>query len=782
MPLRSGQRETTTLPESPGAGERETPSPGLRHPVAFLRAHDPGLVTVKRSVLAAVVVPAIFAIARAITSNAQVPLFAAFGAFALMLFVSIPGTRSDKLRHYLGLIAAGALLIVVGSLCSNDAALAIAGMAVAAFVVLFAGVLSPTAALGSTYLLLAFVLPVNVPVPPGEIPARLAGWGLAAAVAVPVILLVWARPWYDTRRAALATAAERLAGLVQAHAEGHRDERAHAAAEGALLKLRKDFAATPYPPTGLAPSQVAVAKMLSRVEWAGKLAVVGPDELDLILNSPTARELNAATAQALRCVSVVIGPTAEGHSPGQHAAADLTAALEELHRDRRESLRWAVDRLVNQATLGSEIQESEFQEKASASALAFVDPTFRTRRLGLVTEEIGALALEAAGFDVPQGFTAGARALWQRAAIHLTVRSVWLRNSLRGAAALAVAVAVARMTGVSHAFWVALGTMSVLRSNALGTGATALRAVAGTVVGFVIGTAIMLGVGAHTDALWFLLPLAVLVAGAAAPVFSFAAGQAGFTVFVIILFNILVPAGWKVGLVRVEDVVLGCVVSVVVGLLFWPRGATAAFGQALCIAYRTGSRALVTAVDRLVSPGLDVPMQQADSQSTASYHLLEEAYRQFLAERGAKVIPLSTATHLLTGASGLALAAHTLATLPVHSLQMGQQPAATISPASAAVAVAQAEVQRAAHRADAWYDRFAAVLSGEPPAEHDHRELRDHLIRAFDLASEEHDATRVRMALRLLWADEYLDDEQESQRDLADVAHPLAAQAHRRFL
>src|SRR5262249_26770158 len=82
----------------------------------------------------------------------------------------------------------------------------------------------------------------------------------------------------------------------------------------------------------------------------------------------------------------------------------------------------------------------------------------------------------------PSGFTADAQALWQRSATHLTVRSVWLRNSLRGAAALAVAVAVARMTGVSHAFWVALGTLSVLRSNALGTGATALRAVAGTVV------------------------------------------------------------------------------------------------------------------------------------------------------------------------------------------------------------------------------------------------------------------------------------------------------------
>jgi len=797
MSVRSGQQEAGTAPPGASTGEREAPPPGFRHPVAFLRAHDPGLVTLKRAVSAAVVVPAIFAIARAITSDAQVPLFASFGAFALMLFVNIPGTRQDRLRHYLALIVAGALLIVAGSLCSNQDVLAVGGMAVAAFVVLFAGVVSPTAALGSTYLLLAFVLSVNVPVPPGQIPARLAGWALAAVAAVPVILLVWTRPWYDTRRAALARALRRLADLVQAHAEGHRDSRAHDAAENALREMGKDFTATPYPPTGLAPTEVAVAKMMSRVQWAGALAVVGPDDVDLVLNSPTARELNAATAQALRSASAVVGPTAEGHSPGRPAAAELTAAIGELHKDRRTSLRWAVDRLVNQATLGSGAREPGAQEKASDSAVAFVDPTFRARSLGLATEEIGALALEAAGFDVPPeqdtvplrpaGRAGGVRALWQRMATHLTLRSVWLDNSLRGAAALAVAVAVARITGVPHAFWVALGTLSVLRSNALGTGATALRAVAGTVLGFAIGTAVMLGVGGHTDALWFILPLAVLFAGAAPAVISFTAGQAGFTIMVIVLFNILVPAGWKVGLVRLEDVVLGCVVSVVVGLLFWPRGATAAFGRALCDAYRDGSRALATAVDRLASPGLDLPLTQVESESVGSYHRLLEAYRQFLAERGAKSVSLSAATHLLTGAAQLRLAAHTLAALPLKPLKTGDQPAtAPITPATAAVATAKTEVQRAAHRADAWYDSFGAVLNGEheqlQAAEHDHEELRRHLIRAFDLASEEHDVAGVRMALRLLWAHEYLDDEQALQGDLADAARPLAAQTRRRLI
>ena len=58
----------------------------------------------------------------------------------------------------------------------------------------------------------------------------------------------------------------------------------------------------------------------------------------------------------------------------------------------------------------------------------------------------------------------------QRAGSHLESHSVWLHNSLRGAVGLGLAVLVARLTGVQHSFWVVLGTLSVLRSNALNTG------------------------------------------------------------------------------------------------------------------------------------------------------------------------------------------------------------------------------------------------------------------------------------------------------------------------
>ena len=191
----------------------------------------------------------------------------------------------------------------------------------------------------------------------------------------------------------------------------------------------------------------------------------------------------------------------------------------------------------------------------------------------------------------------------ERITSYLEPHSVWLHNSLRGAAGLGLAVLVARLTGVQHSFWVVLGALSVLRSNALNTGQDAVRAMAGTVAGFIVGAALLAGIGTNTTLLWFLLPLAVFLAGVAPAVISFAGGQAAFTLTVVILFNILQPTGWRVGLVRIEDVALGVGVSLVVGVLFWPRGAAPALRQALAQAYADGAGYLASSVRFGVSCG-----------------------------------------------------------------------------------------------------------------------------------------------------------------------------------
>src|SRR6201985_3547219 len=126
----------------------------------------------------------------------------------------------------------------------------------------------------------------------------------------------------------------------------------------------------------------------------------------------------------------------------------------------------------------------------------------------------------------PEGVPGTLSAARERITSYLEPHSVWLHNSLRGAAGLGLAVLAARLTGGPHSFWVVLGALSVLRSNALNTGQDAGRAMLGTVAGFIIGAALLVGIGTNTMLLWFLLPLAVFRAGVAPAVISFAGGQA----------------------------------------------------------------------------------------------------------------------------------------------------------------------------------------------------------------------------------------------------------------
>src|SRR5690606_21536072 len=68
---------------------------------------------------------------------------------------------------------------------------------------------------------------------------------------------------------------------------------------------------------------------------------------------------------------------------------------------------------------------------------------------------------------------------------HVGFNSSWLRNSIRGAIGIGLAVLVADLVAVQNAFWVVLGTLSILRSNALGTRGSVVQALIGTLVGII---------------------------------------------------------------------------------------------------------------------------------------------------------------------------------------------------------------------------------------------------------------------------------------------------------
>jgi uncharacterized membrane protein YccC len=227
---------------------------------------------------------------------------------------------------------------------------------------------------------------------------------------------------------------------------------------------------------------------------------------------------------------------------------------------------------------------------------------------------------------------------------------------------LAVAVYIAQRTGLQHGFWVVLGTLSVLRSNALGTGWSIVSALAGTAVGIVLGALLVIGIGTHEAVLWGGLTVAVFLAAYAPRAIAFAAGQAGFTVVLFLLFNIIQPVGWSVGLVRVEDVAIGFAISLLVGLLFWPRGAAALLLDELATAYARGA-AYVVATARRLSEGESEDSDRSGRAANAALHRLDDAFRQYLAERSATAYNVEDVAALVGGAARVRRAAQSLAAL-----------------------------------------------------------------------------------------------------------------------
>ena len=280
-------------------------------------------------------------------------------------------------------------------------------------------------------------------------------------------------------------------------------------------------------------------------------------------------------------------------------------------------------------------------------AISSLDPSFRAQELSYIVSQIAsnidlAAAAERRSWFAqllgrrPTGLIGPLAAAQERASAHVERHSVWLQNSVRGAVGLGLAVLVADVSEVSHGFWVVLGTLSVLRTNAAATGATALRALAGTAIGFVIGAALLIGIGTGPTALWVALPCAVFVAAYAPGTTPFAVGQAAFTITVVVIFNLLVPAGWQVGLLRIEDVAIGCGVSVVVGLLFWPRGAAGLVGNDLADEFRRGSSYLAQSVDFAL--GLRTAVPDTAMPAVTAGIRLDEALRAYLTEQGTNVL------------------------------------------------------------------------------------------------------------------------------------------------
>ena len=730
--------------------------------MAWLRARDPGLRALRRAGRTAIVMPAMFALGDRVIGNPVVATFAAFGAFAMLLLVDFGGPMRSRLQAQAALSLVCGALVCLGTLASNSDVIGAVSMVLVGFTVLFAGVVSSVLASATTSLLLAFILPVSLAAPVSSIPDRLAGWGLAAGAALIAVGLLWPAPASEPLRGGSIEACRALAARLRADVArafgAERDPAEHdaivARADSALDALHSEFFATPNRPTGLSTTARAIVRLVDELRWLRAIVAESAPRAGGPPPDPAACAVRVACASVLeRCAELLGMPRC--------SRGDLAAAVAELREALLELERSATRRLPPRAQAGAQTAPADRVH----SFVASLESSFRAQALSFVVAQIAANVDLAAAAErrswaarllgrQPAGFAGPLAATRQRAGAHVERHSVWLHNSVRGAVALGLAVLVAKLTGVQHAFWVVFGTLSVLRSNALSIGQNALRGLAGTLVGFIVGAAIVVVIGTNTTVLWLLLPLAILLAGLAPATVSYAAGQGAFTLTLLILFNILAPAGWRIGLVRIEDVALGSAVSLVVGLLFWPRGAAAALGTALSEAYDDGARYLAGAVSFGMgrcdtrSQAAAVPDEEA-MRAAAAARRLDDAFRGYLAERGAKPTPLADITGLVNGAAGLRLAGDAVLDLWRRD-----------EPAQGDRAAARRELVAAAESMSLWYQRFGAALTGAgavpgPLARDAAADAR--LVDAVSNDLRGDDGTATATAVRMIWTRDHLE-------------------------
>jgi uncharacterized membrane protein YccC len=608
---------------------------------------DPGLVALRRAARAAIVIPLGLVFGQYTVGNPQDLIFIVFGCFALLVMSDFSGTVWTRSLAYLGTTLAGALLIALGTLASPSPLGAALVMLVVGFLLAFTSIFGGYVATARTGLLLAFVISLSLPGPAADIPARVGGWMLAGFISTLAAAVLW--PRVEHARLAERTAAA-VDGLVEVIRSLHHRQALAAAVASlrqAIERMRQEYSATSRRPAGLTRRDRAYFELFSELEQIADFAERPFTEIRRHVQTriPEVAQLAAAVIATLRASAAVL----TGGAPPD---------LEALDRARRVH-RAALDRWASQ-----QLREGRPAEEV----LDGMDHDHTLRVISYLAIALGGNAVLAGGrgldASIPlpaaipgrSGLAGVAVRLTRTLRTHLEPQSAVLHNSLRLAVGLALSVLLARTLGLSHAFWVVLGTLQVLRTSALGTGRTTVQALAGGVLGFAVGGVFVVLAGNHPALMWAALPVTIFLAAYAATTVGFLVSQAAFNVNLIVVFNLLSPTGWQVGLVRIEDVAIGAAISVVAGLLLWPRGARRELSRSVAGFYRAAADYLGDAFDDLLGFASLPAAETVRRQAVRERDRAGEALYLLLSEQTARHLDAATAVAIVAAGNRVMLA------------------------------------------------------------------------------------------------------------------------------
>jgi hypothetical protein len=657
-------------------------------------------------------------------------LYGLFAVIALGALSEVTGTPAARTRTYLAAVGVGAVLVTAGTLAAVNTVVAAAGMLVVGFVVAYAGVGGPRIVGIANGLQLFYILPCFPPFAPDTLDHRIAGLVVGGLLLTAADRLLWPAPGPPPPAERLAVAAEAIAAHATALRAVLRDPAAATGAEEAAREAARDaadavrvahqpLAQRPLGPgrrdRGLLAAHAAIRVAGGRLADLGRVVgkpgrVPHPLTADLV---GAVAETFADLAAALRAGQPITVPT-----------ADLDAVLERYLAVRA---RHFAEHIAPPDDLRLGLMAVACAEEARVAVLA-------------AGAFLGAPPPDPAVMPPTLWFLRAGRAelVWRRLLAHLTPRSVYLQNAMRVGLGLATARVIAGVFNLSHGFWVLLATLGLMRTSVAAGRAVLPRAFAGTAAGAVIAAALLILVG---DATWiyaWALPPVMLLGFAAGPVLGVAAGQAGLTIVVAMLFAQVAPTDWRLAEVRVADVVIGGLVGLLIGAAVWPRGGGGEVRRAAAAALQSGAAAVRDTI-ALLADGTPVPPSDLDRRS----FLFDHAYAQSRTEPGEASGP--DWLMVLTIVHRIAVYA---------SVLRAQHPAGMAPPAEAAAAL-----RAAAAEVVAAYEAAAdEIEAGEPPAPDAGAALRESVNRAGSAAMDGSAEALVRQLDGWAWLHSLADD------------------------
>ncbi|MEY9988682.1 putative membrane protein YccC [Streptomyces sp. V4I8] len=592
--------------------------------------------------------PAVYAL-----DEPVVALYAFFTPISLGILSPLPGSGRDRARVVLRVLPVAMALTALGTALAVATAPAVAGMVLVGFVMSFGAACGPAPAGVAPGLQLFCILACFPPYVPDTLPERLAGLLLGGVLMVLCELLVLPAPAEVPYRERLASALDVAARAARAAVGGRApdpDRVRELRAAGQALRLSRLPPAVR--PTGagrtdraLAHTGGATRRLLDQLARAAEHALPSParDHVSAPLQAAIAAEC-AAMAENLRGRRPIAGP---------------------------EALQEKVERFLIARTRAAQAPEppSPHLLRRQSAVLAEAASAVTAR---------AALSIALGGRRVIRGFPSDQLWYAEPAAIHLwgrrltgnlTLRSVAFHNAVRTALGLGVARLVVGSLDLAHGFWVLLAVLTLGRTTAGATWSAVRLAVVGTFAGALSAGALILWAGETTDVYAALLVPVMLLAFTVGPVAGIAWAQGLFTLVVSTAFAQLAPVTWRIGEVRVVDVLTGSCIGLLCGVLAWPAGVATEVRRSMAGLLQEAAplipAAVAAALPAPTAPAAPLPEPPEDSERTRGrtrhrLRLAEAAYAQYRSEPGThhEAAPdwpaaLNFAVHTLVGANWL---------------------------------------------------------------------------------------------------------------------------------